>query len=676
MKKSQGTAARGGARPATQSRSFGTPARVQPHGAIFILDGATGVVRQASANAGELLGVPTAALVGESLDILGGDLASQVRSRMRERVDETPTPFVSATRTLRNGARGVAGAIHRSPHGVVVLEVMPCPLPDASSRSPELTGEVGGAIGQVSGASRWSELATAAAGLYQKLTGFERVIVYRLPDSGVGEVVGESRDGPCDPWLGAGFPDLDALGSAPKGGVAARVHAVADVAAADVPLVPPLLEAMGSSPDLARAMLGSVSPLLRQHFLDAGARAGFISVVERSGVPWGVVAGYHSHPRPLPFVLHRACNLLADLIAARVAVIENFAQVASASTVRRLDEHLLAQTLAGGLWQETVLDDARDLLALVGADGLALLSEGQIRRSGHAPSDDALRGLALWLASQAMPGGVIACDCLPPDLSGAPNEGGGGMGVLAVELSRPGGEFLLWFRREAARDIRVPARGGQHSSLGSRPWSNADLASAKAVATALRDVSVQVRSMSYLLVEDRLEGLSRALQGSDEGILIADGSGCVRFVNPAFRRVFTLPNQADLTLPDLRSAFGASAAAQSLVESMLERRESWVGELPVDTGGASQASVALRVEVIPRLDGFGALGFILLASSSAGGDADESARSRSGAGASSMLETLGFSSRHAAELAQQILALVGSAGSDPERRRAPGEVLH
>lgn len=676
MKKSQVTAARGGAGPATKTRSSGAPSRVQPHGAVFILDGATGVVRQASANAGELLGVPTSALLGESLDILGGDLASQVRLRMRERVSETPTPFFCATWALRGGGKGLAGSLHRNRDGVVVLEAIPCPLPDATSNARDLANQLDGAIGKVGEATRLSELATGAAGLYQKLTGFERVIVYRLPDSGVGEVVGESRDGPCDPWLGAGFPDLDALGAAPKGGYVTRVRAIADVAAADVPLVPPLLEAMGSPPDLARALLASVAPLLQQHFRDAGARAGFISVVERSGEPWGLVAGYHPHPRPLPPALHRACDLVADLIAARIAVIESFAQVASASTVRRLDEHLLAQTLAGGLWQETVLDDARDLLALVGADGLALLSEGQIRRSGHAPADDALRGLALWLASQPMPGGVLARDCLPQDLPGIPDEGAGRMGMLAVELSRPGGEFLLWFRRVATREIRLPAKASQHSGLGSRPWSNADVASAKAVAAALRDVSVQVRSMSYLLVEDRLESLSRALQGSDEGILIADGSGCVRFVNQACRRILKLPNQADLTLTDLRSAFGTSAAAQLLVESVLERRESWVGELPLDTAGASRASVGLRVEVIPRLDGFGALGFILLASSGAGGDADESARARPVADASSMLETLGFSSRHAAELAQQILALVGSAASDPERRRAPGEALH
>lgn len=404
-------------------------------------------------------------------------------------------------------------------------------------------------------------------------------------------------------------------------------------------------------------------------------------------------------------------------------MIENFSRVAAASTVRRLDEHLLAKTLSGGLWQETVLEDAPDLLALVGADGLALISEGQIRRAGEVLPDAALQSLTLWMAAQPLVDGVVARDSLARDIPELAGMGATCAGVLAVELSRPGGEFLLWFRREAIRDIRA-AGGPTHTTAGEcRPWSSTDVASAKAVAGALRDVSVQVRSMSYLLVEDRLETLSRALQESDEGILIADGSGHVRFVNQAFRRFFDLPTKADLVLSDLPAAFGESPAARSLVESVLERRQNWEGELAVDASAESRTTVAVRAEVIPRLEGFGALGFILLASSLAARDADESARARAreairaaqgplatmrshplpassqatlvdavsassslavlevaqataGADAARTLESLGASSRRAAELALQILALAGSAMPELDSRRAPGESLH
>ena len=628
MKKTKATGALGGAEPVARSLSAGKAGCVQPHGVVFILDAATGVVRQASANTGELLGVPAAALLGESLDILGGDLASQVRLRLRERVGSIPGVFFGTTRVLRGGARGVAGTIHRNRDGVVVLEAIPSPLPDASASSRELPQQLATAIDQLGAATRLSELAGRAADAYRELTGYERVIVYRLPISGFGEVLGESRDGQLDSWLGVGLADLDALGRATNDAFSSRVRALADAAAFDVPLMPPLLESIGSLPDLGRASLAAATPTIREHVRGAGARAGFVSLIVRSGEPWGVVVGYHSHPRQLTPALHSACDLLSELTAARVAVIENFARVAAASSVRRLDEHLLAKTLSGGMWQETVLEDARDLLALVGADGLALMSDGQVRRAGDAPSEAALHSLALWLASQPTADGVIARDSLPVDVPDMAGVGATCAGLLAVELSRPGGEFLLWFRREAIRDIRAQG-GASHSTRGEcRPWSGTDVASAKAVAAALRDVSVQVRSMSYLLVEDRLENLSQALQGSDEGILIADGAGKVRFMNQAFRRFFELQTPGELTLADLPAAFGDSPAARSLVESVLEQRQSWQGELALHATAERPATVAVRAEVIPRLEGFGALGFILLATSLAARDADESARAR------------------------------------------------
>lgn len=719
MKKTKGTGALEGVVPEAKIAAAARAGCVQAHGVVFTLDAATGVVRQASANAGEVLGVPPAALIGESLDILGGDLAAQVRVRLRERVSETPQVFFGTTRLQRGRPRGLAGMIHRNRDGVVVVEVIPSPLPDPTPAAGGLPSQLARAIGQLGTASRLADLAHFAAGLYRELTGFSRVIVYQLPISGAGEVLGESHEAALESWLGVGFPGLDAVARG-GGAPAARACATADVAAPDVDLVPRLLEPIGNPPDLARASLAAVPNAIRNHLCSASATAGFVSQIVRAGEPWGVVVGYHPERRHLSPALHSACELVAELTAARVAVIENFARAAAASAVRRLDEHLLAKTLSGGAWQDTVLEDARDLMALVGADGLALLSEGQIRCSGGTPPDAALQSLAHWLASQPLSDGVLARDSLPQDFPDSAAIGPGCAGVLAVELSRPGGEFLLWFRRETVRDVRGADGASQPSRGECRPWSATDVASARAVAVALRDVSVQVRSMSYLLVEDRLEDLSRALQDSDEGILIADGSGHVRFVNQAFQRLFALPKRDGLALADLATAFGASPAARSLAESLLERRQNWEGELALEAARAGPTTVAVRAEVIPRLDGFGALGFILLVTSLAARDADESARNRAreairaaqgplaarrtpatrspspaelveavsasaslavqevaqatvGADAARTLESLDASSRRATELALQVLALAGAA---IPTTRGGGSTLH
>ena len=148
--------------------------------------------------------------------------------------------------------------------------------------------------------------------------------------------------------------------------------------------------------------------------------------------------------------------------------------------------------------------------------------------------------------------------------------------------------------------------------LTSRTWSRADLVAARAVGVSLRDVALQVRSMSYLITEDRLAHLRRTLQASSDGVLIADGKGRIRFANEAFSRLFRRPHVHIADLDDLPPLFRDPVAARAMVRQVLEERQGWRGELPLDAGGGLSVPLAVRADVIPRLDGFGALGHIVL----------------------------------------------------------------
>jgi PAS domain-containing protein len=207
-------------------------------------------------------------------------------------------------------------------------------------------------------------------------------------------------------------------------------------------------------------------------------------------------------------------------------------------------------------------------------------------------------------------------------------------GILAVELSRPGGEYLLWLRGEQVQEVRwagnpnkpaLPGNDARQLSprrsfavwtemvrLTARPWSHADIAAAQAIGTSLRDVALQVRSMSYLITEDRMSQLRRSLQASTEGVLIADGNGRIRFANEAFSRFFRRPHVHLADLDDLPPLFRDPADARAMVRTVMEQRQGWRGELPLDSGDGNVIPLAVRADVIPRLDGFGALGYIVL----------------------------------------------------------------
>ena len=118
--------------------------------------------------------------------------------------------------------------------------------------------------------------------------------------------------------------------------------------------------------------------------------------------------------------------------------------------------------------------------------------------------------------------------------------------------------------------------------------------------------------MSYLITEDRLARLRRILQGSSDGLLIADGAGRIRFVNEAFSKMFRRPHAHLADLEDLPKLFRDPGAARRMLRAVLEDRQSWRGELVLEAGAGAAVPLAVRADVIARLDGSGALGHIVL----------------------------------------------------------------
>ena len=122
-----------------------------------------------------------------------------------------------------------------------------------------------------------------------------------------------------------------------------------------------------------------------------------------------------------------------------------------------------------------------------------------------------------------------------------------------------------------------------------RAWLPAEVEAARAVGASLRDVVLQVRSMSYLITEDRLARLRRALQASADGVLIADGEGRIRFVErgvlaflPAAARA---PGRHGRPAPPVPRP----AAAREMVRAVMDEERSWRGELQLDAGGGASS---------------------------------------------------------------------------------------
>ena len=625
------------------------PGSIQPHGALLVLEAASPQILQASENAPAMLGFAVAELLGRSIEILGGDLPAQVWTRVLAGVRANPRPFRGYTE--HNGVRrGFEALIHRNEADAVILELEPVDLAEAATLARDLPHRLPGAVARLSAARTIDALADEAVAIYRDMCGYDRVMFYRFDGDGHGEVIAEAKEARLEPYLGLHYPESDIPQRARELYLRNRVRVLVDVNYAPVPLVPRLFPPTGEELDMSMSWLRSMSPLHLQYLMNMGVTATLVVSLVREGKLWGLIACHHYSPKRLPYAMRAACDLVAEILSTRIAVLENFSQVRTTALVRRLEGRLIEATWTRGEWQRALLEDPRDLLRMVGATGAVLVYDDEILTAGDVPSTETLRELVAWVATQRNEGGVYATSSLVRDEPDFAELAPTACGVLAVELSPPDREYLLWLRGEQVREVRWAGNphkpvlpGNDPRDLSprrsfavwtemvrgtARPWSPAEMNTARAVGASLRDVVLQVRSMSYLITEDRLARLRRALQASADGVLIADGAGRIRFVSEAFSRFFRRPHVHLADMEDLPRLFHDQVAARSMVRAVMDEERSWRGELSLDAGGGRVVPLAIRADVIPRLDGVGALGRSVLVTDMSEGREADAARDR------------------------------------------------
>ena len=609
------------------------PGSIQPHGALLVLDANQPVILQVSQNSGEVLGFTPQELIGQLIDILSGDLAAKVRIRFWAGVNSTPRAFRGYTE--RDGKRqGFEVLMHRNGADAVFLELEPVDLDEAAALAKELPPRLASAVDRIGSAPTFDALALTTVAIYRELAGYDRVMFYRFDPAGHGEVVAEAKEGYLEPFLGLHYPASDIPHRARELYLLNRVRVLVDVNYEPVPLQPRLFPPTGEELDMSMSWLRSMSPMHLQYLKNMGVTGTLVVSLVREGNLWGLIACHHYSPKKLPYAIRAACDLISEVVATRIAVLESFERVRTAALVRRIEGRLIESTWSHGEWQQALMDDSRDLLRLVGASGAILSYDNELLTEGDVPSTDQVRRLLDWIVKQPVTDGIFVTSSVARDAPEFASLVPMASGVLAVELSRQDREYLIWLRGEQVREVRwagnpnkpvLPGNDPRDLSprrsfavwteevqATSRAWSDAELDTARAMGTSVRDVALQVRSMSYLITEDRLARLRRALQGSTNGVLIADGAARIRFVNEAFSSYFRRPHIHLADLEDLPRLFRDPAAARGMVRTVVEERQSWRGELPLDAGGGDSLPLAIRADVIARPDGSGVLGYIVL----------------------------------------------------------------
>lgn len=609
---------------------------IQPHGALLLVDRPDHVVVLASANATRFLGLDRDVL-GRRLGDLPGDLLERIRPHLTEPMDDMA---VGVRCHIGRPLRPFDGLMHRPRGGGLIIELEQAGPPVDTSRYPE------NALQQIISANTLSALCDRTAEIFKDVTGYDRVMVYRFDEHGHGQVMSEAREPALESYLGNRYPASDIPQIARRLYERNRVRVLQDVDYAPAPLVPGGSPVTGEPLDMSLCLLRSSSPIHVQYLKNMGVRATLVVSLMVGGKLWGLLSCHHYQPRFVHFEQRALCEILAEVVATRIAALESFARTYAELAVRRLEQRLIAALSAEGDWQRALFDGSSALLEPVSATGAALIFEGNVRPLGEVPATSALRDIGRWLDARPSRD-MVATSCFGLDVPEFASLTPIAAGLLAVPISSSPGEYILWLRPERKRTVTWGGNPFEPHLIGDDPstlsprrsfaqwhqsvegtadgWSAADVAAARLFGETLADLIVQFRSVRMLIAEDQLDTIRRQVHEAGQAVVIADPDGHILQVNAAFARLLPPGSARPKSFADLARVFTDAAAVGRALSKLAKERQSWIGEVSIQRSHDVTTPILVRADAVfaPRQR---VLGFVLFFADQTDRNAAEAAR--------------------------------------------------
>jgi light-regulated signal transduction histidine kinase (bacteriophytochrome) len=430
------------------------PGSIQPRGIMLVAGRADLQVRYVAGEIERRLGIPDwedRALA----ELIGPALMAKISEIL---MPESPGGYVGQLETTVGEVLDVSA--HAAPPYVIV-ELEPAATEGLSTSL---------VLDRLAAAASGFELAVSLEALcekaaieFRRLTGFDRVMIYRFLDDEAGKVIAESRRDDMHAFMNHHFPASDIPRQARALYVRNLIRVISDVTYEPAALRPVWSDRVPL--DMSDSSLRSVSPIHLQYLRNMGVRASASISIVKDGVLWGLIACHNETPRSLTYDVRAACRSLAGTLARQVKAKDEAEGYRQRIRLRGFEDDIAALLSREGALDKTLASHLKEIARMMGADGVAILRAGELVTGGVCPGDRDIRALAAWLVARGS-ATVFSTDRLsavyPPALEFLAL----GSGVLAVTLSLDEPWFLFWFRVEQAEIVDWAGNPHKSQSLG------------------------------------------------------------------------------------------------------------------------------------------------------------------------------------------------------------------
>lgn len=431
-------------------KAIHTSSQIQPHGLLLVLQEPELNIVQVSSNAADIFGISLEEILQKTLeDILDPFQMERVRAGLQEDNLEYINPTKIWVRKKGDEYSIFDGIFHRNTDGFLILELEPA-LSQDSIPFLSFYHLARASINQLQATSNLRDFCQIIVEEVRKVTGFDRVMLYKFDEDGHGSVIAEEKLESMEPYLGLHFPESDIPKPARKLFSSNWIRLIPDTHAQSVEISPAFNTTTQRQLDLTHSILRSASGCHLEYLHNMDVGASLTISLTKDGMLWGLIACHHQSPKYVSYELRKACEFLGRVIFAEISTREE-----TEDYDYRMQLAYIQSTLVEYMSQEEnfingLVKHQPNLLSLTSAQGAAVYFGDNCTTIGNTPKEEDLNYLVQWLKNH-LQDEVFYTDSLPQIYPDAEKFKNVASGMLAIQISKR--NYVMWFRPEVIQTV-------------------------------------------------------------------------------------------------------------------------------------------------------------------------------------------------------------------------------
>ncbi|MGB5711919.1 MAG: GAF domain-containing protein, partial [Waterburya sp.] len=433
-----------------ERQAIHTSSLIQPHGMVLVLEEPELKIAQVTTNCYYAFGIHAQDMIGKTLEQLLDPFQFDI---IRQGVTQDSLDFINPTKmwVRKNGDEYVIfdGVFHRNRDGILILELEPT---ESQESIPFLSFYhlAKASINQLQDTASLKDFCQIIVQEVRKVTGFDRVMLYKFDEDDHGAVVAEEKIDHLEPYLNLHFPASDIPKPARKLFSSNWIRLIPDAHAEPVELFPATNPNNDRPVDLTLSILRSPYPCHLEYLHNMGVGASLtISLIE-NGKLWGLIACHHLTPKYVSYELRKACEFLGRVIFSEISNREESEDYDYRMKLAQMRSQLIDNMSQSENLVEGLVKDESSLLDIAAALGASVCLNGTWTLVGETPKEEELNLLVQWLYKN-IDEEVFCTDSLAEVYPEADSYKNVASGLVAMAISRR--NYVLWFRPEVIQTV-------------------------------------------------------------------------------------------------------------------------------------------------------------------------------------------------------------------------------